>query len=452
MAELPAEPEPEPESEPEPAPPVEAASRRSLMQRILGRRSRRPPVVVVPSPPLAEADEGEFLLLDDVVEDAAAPTAAAAPEMPEREMPEREMDESEIELLLRDEVVEDAGPAAAVSEPEPEQECELDVPVMEAIPASLTPASIPFSADNRPGLLERLFGRHKVAPRTGEAAGFDPPLLAAPSDEPAESTAMVVEEGDEDVMVLDDSFMVVAEPAPAVDEFPAAPPPPPEPASPPMGIPPPPLQPAPEAPTDFLLQQVLDALARQASDATPCAPAPCAPGEEEASGQRDLLQKVLMALSTPAPVEPVPPPADPVAAVVDDATDDVLVLGDDDMVVSDEDVLVLDDSFVVAPLASEPVPPVDVTADEMSGLIAAATPDGVGTLDLPENLESLARLLLTPPDDFAAQDLLHDCWPRGSASITSRALLAVAVNLSRNFGLPGKLPMAAAKAWRMLDP
>ncbi|MBX9634726.1 MAG: helix-turn-helix domain-containing protein, partial [Magnetospirillum sp.] len=46
---------------------------------------------------------------------------------------------------------------------------------------------------------------------------------------------------------------------------------------------------------------------------------------------------------------------------------------------------------------------------------------------------------------------LYNCWPKATVNSNSRALLAVAHNLSRNFGLPGKLPMASSKAWRMLS-
>ncbi|MBI3444128.1 MAG: helix-turn-helix domain-containing protein [Magnetospirillum sp.] len=58
-----------------------------------------------------------------------------------------------------------------------------------------------------------------------------------------------------------------------------------------------------------------------------------------------------------------------------------------------------------------------------------------------------------PPSlDFEAVDLLHDCFPRGTRQSANRVLLAVARNLTRNFGQPGRLPMASGKAWTMLDP
>ena len=67
---------------------------------------------------------------------------------------------------------------------------------------------------------------------------------------------------------------------------------------------------------------------------------------------------------------------------------------------------------------------------------------------------ALAALLADPPphDDSAALDLLYICWPRQTVCATDSDLLAVAKNLARCFGRPGKTPMAAARAWRMLDP
>ncbi|WP_173983239.1 transposase [Magnetospirillum sp. SS-4] len=76
-----------------------------------------------------------------------------------------------------------------------------------------------------------------------------------------------------------------------------------------------------------------------------------------------------------------------------------------------------------------------------------------GNSDLPPNPASLHRLLSDrlPPTDFEAIDLLHDCFPRGTRNSTSRALLAVARNLTRTFGHSGRLPIAGGKAWTMLD-
>ncbi len=92
-------------------------------------------------------------------------------------------------------------------------------------------------------------------------------------------------------------------------------------------------------------------------------------------------------------------------------------------------------------------------------IVAAHQPVGIpqddrGDTALPERLDALQILLAEPPpaQDFAALDALYACWPKGTQDCDSRALLAVAHNLSRNFGLPGKLPMASVKAWRMLSP
>lgn len=77
-----------------------------------------------------------------------------------------------------------------------------------------------------------------------------------------------------------------------------------------------------------------------------------------------------------------------------------------------------------------------------------------GEVVVPGNLQSLDRLLSDPPPamDFQAADLLHDCFPRGTRHSGNRVLLAVARNLTRNFGRPGRLPMTSGKAWTMLDP
>lgn len=86
---------------------------------------------------------------------------------------------------------------------------------------------------------------------------------------------------------------------------------------------------------------------------------------------------------------------------------------------------------------------------------APGTPPTIkGDATLPDDLDALARLLADPPpsNDFAALDALYTCWPKHTADSSSRALLAVAQALSRQFGLPGKLPMSMAKAWRMLSP
>lgn len=96
-------------------------------------------------------------------------------------------------------------------------------------------------------------------------------------------------------------------------------------------------------------------------------------------------------------------------------------------------------------------------AAQVEAIITAYLPDGPaakGDTTLPERLDALSVLLADPPptDDFAALDALYACWPRGTQDSPSRVLLAVAMNLSRYFGLPGKLPMAATKAWRMLSP
>lgn len=109
--------------------------------------------------------------------------------------------------------------------------------------------------------------------------------------------------------------------------------------------------------------------------------------------------------------------------------------------------------------ASDNVDIASALATRIEAIIATHLPPGTrvvtkGDATLPARLDALEILLNDPPPahDFAALDALNACWPKGTQDCPSRALLAAAHNLSRNFGLPGKLPMASSKAWRMLSP
>jgi transposase-like protein len=106
------------------------------------------------------------------------------------------------------------------------------------------------------------------------------------------------------------------------------------------------------------------------------------------------------------------------------------------------------------PAEADPPPPFDPEA-ALARLHSALRqlPDKGETV-IPGNLQSLDRLLSDPPPalDFEAADLLHDCFPRGTRHSANRVLLAVARNLTRHFGRPGRLPMTAGKAWSMLNP
>jgi hypothetical protein len=111
---------------------------------------------------------------------------------------------------------------------------------------------------------------------------------------------------------------------------------------------------------------------------------------------------------------------------------------------------------VTAPSADAATPPdaVPAAVQDADGLlrrIAAATPNGVGTADLPQRQDALDALLAFPSDDFVAQDLLRACWPQ-RGPVASRAALAVALTLTQGFGRSGRLPLASAQAWRLLDP
>lgn len=107
-----------------------------------------------------------------------------------------------------------------------------------------------------------------------------------------------------------------------------------------------------------------------------------------------------------------------------------------------------------APAAPPPAPspaPTDLPPGPVDTLLGQAAPSGLGSLEMPERLDLLAALLAQPADDFIAQDLLANCWPRLGGE-TSRAALAVALNLAHHFARPERLPMACLKAWRLLDP
>ena len=116
------------------------------------------------------------------------------------------------------------------------------------------------------------------------------------------------------------------------------------------------------------------------------------------------------------------------------------------------------ESQVSEPTATEHPQEPNVLAARVEAIIAAyrPVPDGAdrrGSVELPTDEAALAALLddQGPQSDFAALDLLYSCWGKATHECDSRALLAVAHQLSRNFGLPGKLPMASSKAWKMLD-
>lgn len=180
-------------------------------------------------------------------------------------------------------------------------------------------------------------------------------------------------------------------------------------------------------------------------------------GEEEDDGDDEWdpaalsMGNIVAALHALA--DESPPPAAPTEEDGSQDEDDVLMLSDEHLASEAE-------------TEQEPEPEPESTdtaaadlAARVEAIIAAHLPPGTlpaakGDSALPERLDALAMLLSDPPpaQDFAALDALYACWPRSTLNSPSRALLAAAHNLSRNFGLPGKLPMAATKAWRMLSP
>ncbi|CUW41403.1 conserved protein of unknown function [Magnetospirillum sp. XM-1] len=97
-----------------------------------------------------------------------------------------------------------------------------------------------------------------------------------------------------------------------------------------------------------------------------------------------------------------------------------------------------------------------LSATDASAIIAEALADlpDKGISELPADLPTLALLLSDPlpVDDFKASDLVRDCFASlGAAAGQSRALLGVALRLTREFGQPTRRPLAADRAWRMLD-
>jgi len=117
---------------------------------------------------------------------------------------------------------------------------------------------------------------------------------------------------------------------------------------------------------------------------------------------------------------------------------------------------------VAATEVAEDEPPAAMSLEEMVAALTAArlAEDETVVVDPPTPPEpterelALAALLAAPPtlDDAHALDLLYLCWPRHTAATADSDLLAVANNLARFFGRPGKMPMATALAWRTLDP
>ena len=104
-------------------------------------------------------------------------------------------------------------------------------------------------------------------------------------------------------------------------------------------------------------------------------------------------------------------------------------------------------------VSAAPAIPVEQAMDVIQAALAT-TPE-MGDATLPDDLVLLASLLGSNPaaTDFRAADMVRDCFaPLGSAAQKSRALLAVALRLSREFGLPTRLPLATMRAWHMLDP
>ncbi|CAA7627826.1 hypothetical protein MCP1_700001 [Candidatus Terasakiella magnetica] len=113
------------------------------------------------------------------------------------------------------------------------------------------------------------------------------------------------------------------------------------------------------------------------------------------------------------------------------------------------------DSFLhAAPKAAAPVITIPHHQARMVVEAALAAMPPKGEDSLPQDISALATLLHDHPlkNDFETADLVRDCFAQfGAAGIRSKALLAVAQQLARHFGLPTHRPLGTARAWRMLD-
>ncbi|MBX9635005.1 MAG: hypothetical protein K2X44_08495, partial [Magnetospirillum sp.] len=283
-----------------------------------------------------------------------------------------------------------------------------------------------------------------------DGAMMDAILTVVETAEPAETAPAVPEDcEDEDEILLTDDFLVTEPPEPEWQPEPAA-----------------------DAEADLLLTQVKDFLAITTGEQETSAELPVSPEPPVLAEQTEDEDQLLVLTDDFLAEEIQASEAAPEPTEVDDA-DQVLVLTEEFLAVEApppeaipepaEDIPALE----TAATAPEPAPeqPTGAPAADdgiaaeltaiINALIAAYHPEGndrdVGDATLPERLDSLAVLLSDPPPpkDFIALDALYNCWPKATVNSNSRALLAVAHNLSRNFGLPGKLPMASSKAWRM---
>lgn len=374
----------------------------------------------------------------------------------------------------------------------------LGEPTESGVPAAFARDGAPYNVEDLLSGLEPLAddeARPIIAPPPEPEPVPVPPAL--PALEIDEDDVLVLAESEEEGDAADEAdeptlaaLSIIADALRALADEP--PPPPPAPTG----------DEAPEQ-ADEILVLTDDFLADEEEDKGEEPPAP-APQDDSTTL---TLQSIVAALH--ALTEPPPAPAEDEPLVLTDAylapeapppaeegEDDVLVLSEEVAVAEpepeplpepqappeeeDEDVLILSEEAPAAePEAEpepqpepepeqEPEPEPEPASDEdeaaalaatVEAIIAAHMPDGLapvvkGETALPARLDALAQLLSDPPppQDFIALDALYACWPKNTQDCPSRALLAVAQNLSRNFGLPGKLPMASAKAWRMLSP
>ncbi len=388
--------------------------------------------------PIAAGDEAEALirLLDAAAEAEAEPAVAA---------------EGEEDVLILTDAVDDGGedaPAAvAANEPAPLRADDVaeDILVLAAALDALEDGQddVPVPAD---GEAEDVLAPVETLAQSAAAAmpaDEDPEdvlvlteTIAVPAVAPAPA-AIPAGEDVEDVLVLTET---VAVPAVAL---------------------PPRAMPADEEAEDVLV------LTETVAVPAVALPPRAMPADEEAENVLVLTETVAMPAAAPAPAaQPADEEAEDTPALMEPAAAAAVAAAADAMPADEEveDALVLTESVSgedhpgggEAGGTTDPAG-ADVPVDDAASVEAdAPKPTVPGPEPAPEPEppgDPLALLLADPPpaDDFEALDLLYAVWPRTTVNATDEQLLAVAVNAARRFGQPGRLPMTASRAWRMLD-
>ena len=93
-----------------------------------------------------------------------------------------------------------------------------------------------------------------------------------------------------------------------------------------------------------------------------------------------------------------------------------------------------------------------VTPENIITRINADTPNK-GSIAIPDNAEAVSILLeqANGISDLEALDFLQSAFPRSTRESTNRVILAIAIAVTKNFGMDDHLPMTSVCAWSMLD-